>query len=233
MRYKTELHCHSKGVSACGTLYPERIVERYREEGYTTVVLTNHLSKSTYYSKKHDVDYRDWSWEQKVDLQIGGFERFRRCAESVGMHALLGCELGLNGIKAHYLLFGMTEAFMREHPDIMQWGVREMSEQVHAAGMLLFQAHPFRNNMYVTNPTLLDGVEVYNGSIGHDSRNDIAYAWAQKLGLRMSSGTDFHHEKHIIAGGIETEVPITSNEQLLEILRRGEYDLIRRDSVPF
>lgn len=233
MRYKTELHCHSKGVSACGTLYPERIIERYLEEGYTTVVLTNHLSKNTYFSKKHNVDYSDWNWEQKIDLQVNGFDRFRRCAEANGMHALFGCELSLLKVKADYLIYGMTEAFMRGNPDIMEIGIKELSERVHAAGMMIFQAHPFRNNMFVTSPSLLDGVEVYNGSIGHDSRNDIAYAWAKKLGLKMSSGTDFHHERHIIGGGIETEVPITSNEQLLEILRSGEYDLIRRDSVPF
>lgn len=99
--------------------------------------------------------------------------------------------------------------------------------------MMVFQAHPFRDNMFITPPERLDGIEVYNGSIGHDSRNDVAYLWAQKLGLRMCSGTDFHHERHIIGGGIETDVPITSNAQLLDILRRGEYDLIRRDSVPF
>lgn len=35
--------------------------------------------------------------------------------------------------------------------------------------MLFYQAHPFRNSMKITNPELLDGIEVYNGHPGHDS----------------------------------------------------------------
>ena len=65
MGYKTELHCHSGVVSACGRLSPERIVERYLEHGYSTVVITDHLSRYTFeagnYGGKDD-------WDEKVDF---------------------------------------------------------------------------------------------------------------------------------------------------------------------
>ena len=92
-------------------------------------------------------------------------------------------------------------------------------DELNAIGGLIYQAHPFRNLMQITNPSRLDGVEVYNGTFSTDSRNWIARAWAEKYGLRMSSGSDFHASGMLISGGIETEAPITNREELLAALK--------------
>jgi len=111
--------------------------------------------------------------------------------------------------------------------------LQNVLQAVHEAGGLLFQAHPFRNHMKVVKPIFLDGIEVYNGHIGQESRNDIAYMWAEKFGLMKISGSDYHHEHHVIGAGIETDVPVTSEKQLVEILKSGNYSLIRSGAVPY
>ena len=146
---------------------------------------------------------------------------------------MLGVELRSNKDNNDYLIHGVDEAFLRSFPEIMDTPVKDVVTRVHEAGGLLFQAHPFRDSMKVIDPAILDGIEVYNGHIDHDSRNDIANMWADKYGLMKISGTDYHHDHHVIGAGISTDVPVTSEKQLVEILRSGQYRLIRGGAVPY
>ena len=81
--------------------------------------------------------------------------------------------------------------------------------------------------MSVTNPEYVDGIEVFNGHPGHNSNNDIALAWAEKYGKIMTTGTDHHDPAHMPDAGIRTDFPITSERQLIETLKSGNYTLIR------
>ena len=108
--------------------------------------------------------------------------------------------------------------------------LKEMSQYIRDSGLTVYQAHPFRNGLTIANPQNLDGYEIYNGHPDHDSRNAIAEAWTKLHGLPGISGTDFHDGKQDICAGIITDDPITSNEQLLEILRSQSYQLIRKET---
>ena len=79
--------------------------------------------------------------------------------------------------------------------------------------------------MTVIRPDVLDGVEVFNGHFGHDSRNDIANMWADKFNLIKTSGTDFHYITSPANGGIFTEKEITTMDELVETLKSGNYTL--------
>lgn len=228
--FKTELHVHSASVSNCATVFEEPIVERYIAAGYTSLVLTNHLSRFTYKNKRFD--HSSDPWDKKIDYYMNGFERMRAAAAG-RINILLGVELRSNLDENDYLIHGIDEEFLRSFPRIMDTPLPELIEQVHLAGGLFFQAHPFRNNMRVTKPSLLDGIEVYNGHSGQESRNDIANMWADKFGLMKISGTDYHHDDHVIGAGIETAEPITDNKQLVEVLRSGNYTLIRAGAAPY
>lgn len=74
--------------------------------------------------------------------------------------------------------------------------------------MVIIQAHPCRVGMSLANPSLLDGVEVYNGNKRHDSHNSLAREFAKKHGLKMTSGSDTHQIEDLARGGIMLpEVP--------------------------
>lgn len=115
----------------------------------------------------------------------------------------------------------------------MDMKVSEVADAVRSYGGLFFQAHPFRNSMRITKPDILDGIEVYNGHIGHDSRNDIANLWADKFGFIKISGSDYHHDTSVIGAGILTAEPVTNVTQLVSILKSGRYALIRSGAVPY
>ena len=124
-----------------------------------------------------------------------------------------------------YLVYGMDEEFLLAHPELHHMDLKTFSKFARENGLLLIQAHPFRNKMTIMNPKYLDGVEVYNGHPKHDSRNQLADMYAQRYGLLRTSGSDFHHPNSVEAGGIITEEPITSVAQIITALRSGDCTL--------
>ncbi len=219
--FKTELHCHSKSISECASVSNEEIIQKYTEAGYTTLVLANHFNSSTQRFHKCENSYGDF-----VTKYIKGYQDLKNDAEGK-LEILLGMELRFDENVNDYLVFGVTEEFLRSNENIFSMNPESFSKLARENGLLFVQAHPFRNSMTVVQPYLLDGVEVYNGHKGHDSRNEIAEAWADKYGLIKTSGTDFHYNHVPANAGILTEEKITSINQLVDTLRAGKYSLIR------
>ena len=131
---------------------------------------------------------------------------------------MLGMELRFDENSNDYLIFGITEEFLRNNPPLYEMNPSSFSKLARENGILFVQAHPFRNSMTVIQPWLLDGVEVFNGHMGHDSRNEIANMWAEKYGLIKTSGTDFHYDHVPANAGILTENKIEDMTTLVEIL---------------
>ena len=231
MSYKTELHCHTRESSACAHETPEYVVERYIEAGYSTLVLTNHINGSTFISDR----YKNYlaengiedSWDHRIDYYIRDYNRMRTAANG-RINVLLGLELRLIKDSLNdYLIYGVTEEWLRSSELMTYVRFKEMSQYIRESGLIIYQAHPFRNGLTIANPQNLDGYEIYNGHPDHDSRNSIAEAWAKLHGLPGISGTDFHDAKQTICAGIITDELITSNEQLLQVLADKNYQLIR------
>ena len=224
MKFKTELHCHSRTVSGCAGVTPEELVEKYLAAGYTTVVLMEHLSAATF---KQGGRYGGTeNWQEKVDYYMEGYHALRAAAGGK-LHILMGCELCLIGSRTDYLIHGVTEAFLRENPDLLTLEkIKYVSKRTHEYGLLLYQAHPFRNGMNITDPALLDGIEVYNGHPRHDSRNAFAQQWAQHYGLRGICGSDVHEKEDPASTAILTDTPITTREELLLTLRDQNYTML-------
>ena len=218
--FKTELHCHSLDISNCARVSTTDIITKFTEAGYTTLVLANHFNYDTMKSRNAE------SWEDFIDKFVGAYEKLKKEAEGK-LNILLGAELRFNENCNDYLLFGVTKEFLLSIPQVFDLNPDAFSKIARENGVLFVQAHPFRNWMTVIRPDFLDGVEVFNGHKGHDSRNEIAEAWADKFSLIKTSGTDFHYNHAPANGGILTEVEITSMEQLVEILKSGSYQLLR------
>lgn len=218
MSYKTELHAHTKEVSPCADLSVQEVADRYIAAGYTTLVLTNHYCD-------YVIDNAGKSWEEKIAHYLSAYRTMKEYAGD-RLHVLLGCELRFTENFNDYLIFGLTEEFLIENPDLHKMTLKTFSELSRKSGLLLFQAHPFRNRMTVMPPKYLDGIEVFNGHHGHDSRNQLADAYARRYGLLRSSGSDFHHISSVESAGILTDEPITRMEQLVSALKNGECELI-------
>ena len=218
--FKTELHCHSCDVSGCARVNAEQIIEKFTSAGYTTLVLSNHLHPWTHCHVKSE------SWSELVDKYMAGYYNLKEKAQGK-LNILLGMELRVRENGNDYLIFGVTEEFLRAHENLLDMNIWDVHKLTSENGMLLIQAHPFRDGITVTNPKAIDGVEVFNGHKGHDSRNDIAEAWADKFSLIKTSGTDFHYDYAPANAGIITEHEITDMAALIETLKSGNYELIK------
>ncbi len=217
MKYKTELHFHTSDVSRCAKLSPEEVAEKYIAAGYSTVVLTNHYAEYIFDGKG--------GWEKCIHAYLNALSRMRDYAGDK-LNVLCGAEVRCYYNRNDFLLYGADEEFLIKNPNLHRLSVKELSELARANDVLLVHAHPFRNNMTIVNPKLLDGIEVFNGTPHTESHNHMADAWAKEFGLLRTSGSDFHGGRYLITGGILTDAPIEDLTQLKAILRSGNYSLI-------
>ncbi len=220
-KYRWELHCHSSGISPCADADAKYIARTYADAGYHGIVLANHLYHTSYRGMN------TMSWKEKIALYMAEYHELVAAAEPYDLTVLLGAEVRLDHDPNDYLLYGVTEEFLIHAGDVCQWKLSHLSASVREAGILLFQAHPFRHGMEVVDPSYLDGIEVFNGHYRHDSANDIAYHWAERHGLLMSSGSDFHELVQKPNGGILTENQIKSSMDLVSTLNSGAYRILQ------
>lgn len=215
--YLFDTHIHTKEASSCSRVWAADIVKRYKELGYNGLVITDHFSASQF--KRHGSTY-----EEQVQTYLSGY-RAAKEFEDENFHIILGMELRFLENDNDYLVYGFDEDFVINN-DLTQYNdPEEFRSVIEENNLIMFQAHPFRIGMTVVDPELLDGVEVYNGHGDHDSRNDIAYKWAEKHGLRKLSGSDFHGNLSLEPGGVYFEEYLTDSKQVAEALRNGKYTL--------
>ena len=219
MEYKYEIHCHTKEVSRCGTLPVAELIKIYKDAGYSGIVLTDHYSPMTFnpsefFSKKKAIDHYLRAYREAKKYNSDDFT------------VLLGMELRFYATVNDYLVYGVSEEMLYSIPFLLPLYIKRASSLLRSKGCLFLQAHPFRKLITRANPKYLDGVEVYNGKADKEA-NDASLKWAEEIGnVIKTSGSDCHRESGAALGGIITKEPIKTNDDLIRILKSGDYQLI-------
>lgn len=224
-KYLYEMHLHTNETSNCAHIDAKDAVEEYIKAGYDGIVVTDHLSSSTYMKYKREL----LPWRKKIDFFLRGYKAAKKAAAG-RINILLGMELRFRTSEGDndYLVYGITEEFLREHPELLDLNIRKFYKLAQENGLLVFQAHPFRVGMKVTNPNFLDGIEIFNGNPRHNSSNDIAEVWAKKYDLMVTSGSDYHEYEDLGTGGIWFDKEIKDNKTLVEELKKREYEIKKK-----
>lgn len=223
MIYKTETHCHTSEISHCAEESALQCAEKYREAGYTSIVMTNHF-KDNYL----DGD----TWREKIDIFFDATKAARDALTGSGMYILSGMELTLNESNNDYLLFGAKRDFFYDAEGIFEKSASWVARFADERGMIMIHAHPMRFGATLRAPDGVHGIEVFNGSLRQQSRNDVAAQWVREfsgLPLILTSGSDHHKSWEPPTGGICTDFPLTTDDELLSVLRSGNYSLIRSE----
>lgn len=105
-------------------------------------------------------------------------------------------------------------------------GFPKLHDLFAANNILFYQAHPFRPGMTREKLPYLDGVEIMNGNPRHHSHNPLAHEWAVENGLPMTGGSDCHQQEDVGNSGIITKKRISTQKELLEVLKTQEYSII-------
>lgn len=222
--YYYDTHVHTSESSPCGKVKGQQVARLYKAAGYHGIVITDHYTRNFFRGKG--------DWGQKIDRFLAGYRAACREGKKIGLHVFLGLELALTGRHEEFLLFGVREDFLRNYPELYKLELKSLLRLARKENILIYQAHPFRFGSPV-NPSLLDGIEVFNGNPRHESYNEQAYKYAKKHRLKMISGSDFHQKMDLGRGGIITPRKITSQEALLRVLNESAFKLIRISERPF
>ena len=217
MKYKYELHCHTAGVSQCASIKPRELVHHYEGLGYDGIVLTDHYSPLTFY-KNYLCPQRD------IDRYLSSYRELKEyCGSSFTV--LLGMELRHYATVNDYLIYGIEEDWLRAQKNMLLWNEKKAYEIIHKQGYLLYQAHPYRPFITRCKCNYIDGIEVYNGHTTAE-RNKEAARWAETAGKPVISGSDCHSPTDSSKGGIETDVKIENNTELISVLKSGKYNIL-------
>ncbi len=216
--YRYELHCHTGGVSLCATIPPKELVRKYEKAGYSGLVLTDHYSPMTFMLHHY------LRPQKAIEHYLSTYHELKAwCGDSFTV--LLGLELRRYAAVNDYLVYGVEEDWLRRQPNMLRWNEKKLYTEAHRQGYLVYQAHPYRPLIYRCDPKYLDGIEVFNGHTDAQ-RNQKALNWARSLHKPMTSGSDTHRDADMPFGGIQTEMPIYTNADLLDVLRGQRYTLL-------
>lgn len=217
--FKTDLHCHTSEASFCAHENAVDTAKRYIAEGYSTVVITNHFA--TYQPKTGD-------YHQFVDMHFDAIEAVREAADGK-LNVLAGAELNVYDYALDdFLAYGVTRELMHSMEDFFSMKVQDIRKILNDNNCLFIKAHPMRYGMSMFAPEDVDGYEFYNGYPYWRHLNNAAKEWIYAMDAQnkiLTAGTDHHNSDTPIKAGILTDEVITSNDQLIDILKNRKYDI--------
>ncbi|MEI6578770.1 MAG: PHP-associated domain-containing protein [Eubacteriales bacterium] len=220
---KFELHTHTKENDICVNMTADEIVKAYKGAGYDGIVITNHFFDLSLEWYKDEL--AGCAHSGIIDYYLKGYKIAKAAGDEIGMTVLMGIELRFDGTINDYLVYGIDEAFLYNSPLLNTMNLDSFLK-ILPAGAIVYQAHPFRNDMTITDPCKLYGVEVYNGGTSED-RNYFAELWADKFSLKKISGSDFHSINHLARGGVVFENKVENINDLVAELKAERYTLIK------
>ena len=214
--YLTETHLHTSEVSRCGHLSAVEMVDRYLAAGYHTVFVSDHFG-SGYCERLGDMP-----WDEVVHYFLTGYRMAKERGDEVGLTVLPSVEIQLSASRNHYLLYGNVEAFLLAHEGVYKLPPEEFYRLAKAEGVYVVQSHPYRDGACCPTPECIDGMEIYNSNPRHEDYSPRTKEFALEHGLSLSSGSDAHREEDVCHGGLITDYPIESGEDLIRALTSGE-----------
>jgi len=225
--YLYEPHLHTSFVSACAKSKGSQYIRRYKELGYSGVIVTDH-----FYNGNTSVP-RDLPWKEWVNQFCRGYEEAKNEGERQGIDVFFGWEETFD-VCDDYLVYGLDKQWLLEHPESRHWTRGEQYEAVHAAGGCVVQAHPFRQHDYIKRVILstgcVDAVEVANATNFEQSYDALAMRYAHRLGLPITAGTDIHDAKNMaddMVFGVYLKEKINSIGDYVNIICNKNIDNLR------
>ncbi len=216
--YSYETHLHTREGSACGKLSGVEQAELYQGFGYTGIVVTDHFFNG------NCAVPRDLPWRERVEQFCAGYRNAKKRGDEIGLQVFFGLETNFSG--QEFLLYGLSEAWLKEQEDMLSWGPAEQFARVKAAGGLVVQAHPYREAPYIREvklyPDCCEAFEVGNALNAERDKgfNERAAVYAKEHGIPGTGGSDAHMRVQL-RGGVVFEEKWESIQSYIDAVRRG------------
>lgn len=215
-KYQIELHAHTSPASSCSQILPEDLAVIYKNLGYDAVTVANHFMYK----------YQNLSKNELVDRFFDDFLRAEKKGEEIGIKVLLAAEIRFTENGNDYLVFGVTRKMMEEIYDLLPYGIENFRKEYKMTDSVFIQAHPFREGMEKVDPSLLDGIEIFNMHPNHNSKVGLASVYAKEHSFPVvTAGSDFHHpnRKHEGVSAIRSTYLPRDSFELAKLLKSADY----------
>lgn len=214
-----ELHMHTSEGSACASSSASDMAHMFASEGYAGIVLTDHFFNGNCAISS------TLPWEKRVSSFMKSYYDAIAATKEFNFDVFFGFEYNFNGTE--FLIYGLDETFLYNHPDLLSWDLSTFFERVRQAGGLVSHAHPFRMASYIAEtrlfPELIDAVEVINlrNSV---AENLQALQYAKSHNLPQLAGSDIHN----LTG---KKIKVFCNHRIVD--NKDLVDSIRNESLTY
>lgn len=183
-----DMHAHTGEISTCCKVGAKEIIDSLSDAEIDGIILTNHYIKSY---------IKDGTPKDFAERYVTEYRRAREIGASRGKRVFFGIEASMSLYRdAHILVYGVTEQFILDNPEIYNLTQEELYKRVKAVGGYLVHAHPLRVSRGVENYlfdfTLLDGIELNSHIKFNGPLCDKIFDLARRHGLFVTSGGDYH-----------------------------------------
>lgn len=238
---------HVSPASECSRLSAQEAAEKFHRCGFEALVLTNHYSRNV-------MEHNGMGEEAWRSLYIESYHVFKEEAAKLGIEVFFGAEVTLfshhlNYYRerfpqetlfqnyADYLVYGITEDFIKNGPLLCDLTLPELNAYCHKRGALLVQAHPFRTEQRHSLKDLnyLDGLEM-NACIGFPTGpcEEECLRLAKEHRLVLTCGGDIHYQWHRLRSAMYIPADIHDSLAFAKHLRQVRVPLYSLDEAdPF
>lgn len=136
--YRFDMHVHTSETSGCGQVPGGETARLYHQAGYQGIMVTDHFHKE-YFDSLGPVDDC-----QKIGQYLAGYEAAKAEGDRIGLDVVLGMEFRNTETDNDFLIVGVTEEFLYQHPRIYEQPLDQAIRLFHRHDMLVIQAHPLR-----------------------------------------------------------------------------------------
>ncbi len=180
-------HTHTSETSRCGHLPAAEVVDRYVKQGFTGLVVTDHLHPE--YLSRIDTQH---NWDAVMDHYLSGYRASKKRGDEVGFDVILGAELRFPENDNDYLVYGIDEQWLRSNPYMCCMSAVEFFAKFHDQ-VLIIHAHPYRDGNKEVFESAVHGSEIINGNPRHENGNELALDLCRRHpGFFRLAGSDTH-----------------------------------------
>jgi hypothetical protein len=164
--------------------------------------------------------------EKQIKIFLSEYDTAALEGKKLGVNVLLGAEVAIVTRVSPYtefLLFGTDKEFFLKNPALYGMTQEKLYKACSDSGILVYQAHPLRREQghAPADAEFVDGVEV-NNHPNYLRKKEEIYEFADKHGLGVTCGSDFHYVSQAGSAGIYAPDGIKSERDLAEYLKKNK-----------
>ena len=195
--YLYDPHTHTAETSKCGHLFAADVVDRYVRNGFSGLVVTDHLHPE--YLSRIDTQH---NWDMVMDHYLSGYHASKKRGDEVGLDVILGAEFRFPENDNDYLVYGIDEQRHPSNPNASCKSAQEFYDKFHDQ-VLIIHAHPFREGSAPVQETAIHGAEIINDNPRHENNNDKALEMCRRHPeYYRLAGSDTHRDGDEARAGV-------------------------------